>query len=427
MILKILEGKVDEAAVVKTRVDNYMARFANNEITVFKNWTVENTYLYVARGRRVASAGFTGRPALEEVERLVKSLESLPEDPLYVSLGGPAPVSHSEAGEDFSKLPDLVKRAVDAAEGVERNAGVVAYTYVSVEYEDTAGRSGRYAVNRVYMTMRSFSGEFSVTGAAAARRISELKAEELGSRNAQLLSLSRGLPQIRIEPTRADLLLSPLVFGHILGEVAALWTNGAEVLSGSSRYSKEDLGAAVASPALTVVEKAADPASYGFTPFDVEGVPAKAVELYKRGVLSGFIHTRRTANALGAEPTGHDLFHWVRPYPGHLEIAGGDAPDDLQDLFKELGSGFYIHNNWYTRYQNVKTGQFSTVGRDLALEIKNGRPTAVVKFIRVADTLENLVKNVSALSKTTRQVYWWDMPVPATAPYALVRNVGVTT
>ena len=97
MILKILEGKVDEAAVVKTRVDNYMARFANNEITVFKNWTVENTYLYVARGRRVASAGFTGRPALEEVERLVKSLESLPEDPLYVSLGGPAPVSHSEA------------------------------------------------------------------------------------------------------------------------------------------------------------------------------------------------------------------------------------------------------------------------------------------------------------------------------------------
>ncbi|MEM1599063.1 MAG: metallopeptidase TldD-related protein, partial [Pyrobaculum sp.] len=166
---------------------------------------------------------------------------------------------------------------------------------------------------------------------------------------------------------------------------------------------------------------------YGFTPFDVEGVPAKAVELYKRGVLSGFIHTRRTANALGAEPTGHALFHWVRPYPGHLEIAGGDAPDDLQDLFKELGSGFYIHNNWYTRYQNVKTGQFSTVGRDLALEIKNGRPTAVVKFIRVADTLENLVKNVSALSKTTRQVYWWDMPVPATAPYALVRNVGVTT
>ncbi|MEZ0319897.1 MAG: TldD/PmbA family protein [Pyrobaculum sp.] len=427
MILKILEGLADEAAVVKTRVENYMVRFANDEISVFKNWTVENTNLYVAKGRRVASAGFTGRPALGEVERLVKSLESLPEDPLYVALGGPAPVNYSEAVEDFSKLPDLVKRAVEAAVGVERSAGVVAYAHVSVEYEDSVGRSGRYSVNRVYMAMRSFLGEFSATSAAAARRISELKAEELGARNAQLLSLSKGLPQIRIEPTRADLLLSPLVFGHLIGEAAAFWTSGAEVLAGSSRYSKEDLGAAVASPVLTVVEKTADPASYGFTPFDIEGVPARAVELYRGGVLTGLIHTRRTAKALGAEPTGHALFHWVRPHPGHIEIAGGDASDDLEDLFEELGSGFYIHNNWYTRYQNVKTGQFSTVGRDLALQVKNGKPVAVVKFIRIADTLENVIKNIYALSNTARQVYWWDMPAPATAPYALVRNVGITT
>ncbi|MDT7873765.1 MAG: metallopeptidase TldD-related protein, partial [Pyrobaculum sp.] len=85
------------------------------------------------------------------------------------------------------------------------------------------------------------------------------------------------------------------------------------------------------------------------------------------------------------------------------------------------------HGNWYTRYQNVKTGQFSTVGRDVALEVKDGRPAAVVKYIRIADTMENVVRNVAELSKAQKQVYWWDMPTPANAPYAIIRQIGVTT
>lgn len=110
-----------------------------------------------------------------------------------------------------------------------------------------------------------------------------------------------------------------------------------------------------------------------------------------------------------------------------MEVGAGDASGDLEELFAELKNGFYIHNNWYTRYQNVKTGQFSTVGRDVALEVRDGRPVAVVKFIRIADTLENVVKNVEALSKKRAQVYWWDMPAPATSTWAILRNIGITT
>jgi PmbA protein len=73
----------------------------------------------------------------------------------------------------------------------------------------------------------------------------------------------------------------------------------------------------------------------------------------------------------------------------------------------------------------VKTGQFSTVGRDVALAVRGGRPVAVVRHMRIADTLENVLRNVSSLSGEPAQVFWWDMPVPATVPFAIVENIGV--
>ena len=225
----------------------------------------------------------------------MKRLASLPEDPLYVPVEGPRLPTRREPPEDFEKLPDLVKRAVDSAAGVERNAGVVNLAYVEVEYEDSTGRGGQYAVNRVYMAMRSFLGELSATAAAAGRRIADIKAEKLGEENSQILSLAKGLPQRRVEPTKADLLLSPLVFGHLVGELMHFWTNGSEVVANSSRYTKEDVGRQVASELLTVVEKTYDESAHGYAPFDFEGTPPRPVEVYRRGVLSGFIHTRRTA------------------------------------------------------------------------------------------------------------------------------------
>ncbi|MGC9130105.1 MAG: TldD/PmbA family protein [Pyrobaculum sp.] len=427
MILKILAGRVDEAAVVRTRLLHYMVRFANDEVTAFKHWAAESTFIYVAKSRKTAAVAVTGPPSLEKVEEAVKRLATAPEDPLYVPIGGPSPATRHESPEDFEKLPDLVKAAVDAASGVERSAGVVHLTHASVSYEDTAGRSGAYSVNRVYMAMRSFLGDLSATSAAAGRRIGDIDAARLGRENAHLLDLARGLPQVRVEPARADLLLSPLVFAHLIGEAAGNWASGSEVLAGTSRYTKEDIGREVASQLLTVADAAHDPGAYGHTPFDLEGVPPRPVEIYRGGQLAGLLHTRRTAHALGMEPTGHAMHHYARPWPGHIRIAPGDGPADLEELLRDLRRGYYIHNNWYTRFQNVKTGQFSTVGRDVALEVRDGKPVAVVKYIRIADTLENLVNNVAQLSREARQIYWWDMPTPAHSPHAIVKNIGITT
>ncbi|MFN3803863.1 MAG: metallopeptidase TldD-related protein [Pyrobaculum sp.] len=425
MILRLFSNRVDEAALVKVSQKNYMARFANDEVTIFKHWTSESLYLYLARGRRALYVNMSGGLDIQMLEREVRRLSTLPEDPLYVPLGGPTPGVYQEPEGDPERLVDLVKTAVDNTEGVERNAGAARMIYSTVEYEDTAGRTGRYALNKIFLTMRSFAGELSVTNTAAGRQ--EVDARRLAVANSQLLSLARGLPKRRAEASKTRLLLSPIVFGHLMGEVAMHWVNGGEVIAQTSRYTKEDLGKEVASENLTLVETTYYQHAYGFTPFDFEGIPPRRVGIFDRGVLKEFIHNRRTAARLGVESTGHALGGWVRPSPGHVEVAPGDIPHDVEILMTELRRGYYIHNNWYTRYQNVKTGQFSTVGRDLALEVIDGRPVAVVKFVRIADTLENIVRNIAALSKEAEQVYWWDMVVPATAPYAIIQDVGITT
>ncbi|MGC8583663.1 MAG: metallopeptidase TldD-related protein [Thermoproteus sp.] len=425
MMLKLVERLVDEAALVKVRAEHYMVRFANDEITAFKTWIAEEVSLYLAKDGRTTSISFTGEPDLKALDEALKRLPKLPQDPLYVRLRANPPAPREEREEDFERLADAVAEAIAGATGAERNAGAALLTYVRFEYEDTYGKSGKYAANRAYLTIRSFRGDLSATAATAARRIQELRPREAGAANAELLELAKGLPVRDVEPGRYRLLLSPLVFGHLMGEVASMWLTGLNVISGSSRYGPNDVGSAAASERLTLADVTADEGVYGFAPLDYEGNAAKRVELIRRGVLAGFLHNNKTAAKLGVETTGHALRGWFAPAPGHISVAPGDGARDLQGLLAELGDGYYLHNNWYTRYQNIKTGQFSTVGRDVALAVKGGRPVAVVRRMRIADTLEAVMKGIEALSSSAAQVYWWDMPVPATVPYALIADVGV--
>ena len=426
-MIERLSRLVDEAALVKIKIDNYMVRFANDEVTVFKHWTTRRESLYLAKDKRAMSLSSSVEFKWEDVEGALKKLGEMPEDPLYLPLNCRPRLMGAESFDNYEKLLDVVKEAVDSADGAERNAGAAVLSYSYVTYEDTAGASGSYGVNKVYLTIRSFYRDLSATSSIAARRVAELNGKRAGSMNSQLLNIAKGLPSKRVEPGRRDLLLSPLIWGSLMGEVVSVWASGTEVLAQSSRYGLEDLGRLVASASLNVEEGAWRSENFGYMPFDSEGCPTRRVEIYREGVLTSFIHTRRSAKYFGTEPTGHAVETYMSAAPSHIEVAPGDAPGDLDGLFKELREGYYIHGNWYTRYQNVKTGQFSTVGRDVALEIKDGRPVSVVKFIRIIDTLENIVKNVESLSKNTLQVYWWDMRAAATAPYVVLRNVGVST
>ncbi|WP_243671142.1 metallopeptidase TldD-related protein [Vulcanisaeta sp. JCM 16161] len=83
----------------------------------------------------------------------------------------------------------------------------------------------------------------------------------------------------------------------------------------------------------------------------------------------------------------------VEPRPRHVAISTGRLPNDVEAIAAELGNGIVITNNWYTRFQNIKEGVFSTVVRDVALLVRNGRLSARVRGLRIADSFRTLLRN----------------------------------
>ena len=77
-----------------------------------------------------------------------------------------------------------------------------------------------------------------------------------------------------------------------------------DVLAGASVLAGK-LGAQVGAPGVTVVDDPGRPGTVGRYPYDDEGVPARRVTLIEDGVLKEYLHTRRTAAAMGRPPNGH--------------------------------------------------------------------------------------------------------------------------
>ena len=85
-------------------------------------------------------------------------------------------------------------------------------------------------------------------------------------------------------------------------------------------------------------------------------------------------------------------------------------------------------NIWYTRFQNYRTGDFSTIPRDGLFIIRNGELWQPVKGLRITDNLQRLLENITALSNKPETILWWGMDdqIPSTTPYVLVKDLNLT-
>ncbi len=83
-------------------------------------------------------------------------------------------------------------------------------------------------------------------------------------------------------------------------------------------------------------------------------------------------------------------------------------------------------NNWYTRFQDYRNGDFSTVCRDGIFKVKDGKVDSALKDIRISDNMPRILRNIEAISDTQYWIRWWEVPTPTLTPYVMVKNVGVT-
>ncbi|HDJ04772.1 MAG TPA: TldD/PmbA family protein, partial [Candidatus Bathyarchaeota archaeon] len=182
------------------------------------------------------------------------------------------------------------------------------------------------------------------------------------------------------------------------------------------------IGSEVASEEFTLLDDPTLSGSYGARAFDDEGVPTRRNTIVDRGVLETYLHNSTTAKKFDTETTGNAGL--IVPRPWNLVVEPGDKT--FEELLSEIDRGLYVTNDWYLRYQNYRTGDFSTIPRDGLFLIKGGEVEGAVRELRISDNMIRVFKNLRALSKSRFWIKWWEVEVPTLTPYAVVEDLNFT-
>ncbi len=427
-----LDRGFEEAAAAVDVYESVMVKFANSIVTVVQTWVGADAEMYLARKGRVyvVERQVTG-PA--DVERLVSdalrvvevSEPAKPYAPLPEPTGKPLEaLSDRSLEEKMDRAAELAEEVIDAGTRVDsrvRMAGMVEVsTGVRIVYTSRGAR-----LEEPYTSLEAYaralvddaSGHWAYTTARyeleGLRRVGETAASFA-------LEASRK-PAVKPEPGFYQALLSPLVVGNLVGDLAWM-ASGLAVLMGFSVFAKHGVGSRIGSERVTVVDNPHDPDLPGSTGFDDEGVATIVKPVIEKGVVKSILHNTKTAAAMKTSSTGNAGY--VMPRPWNVIVEPGDS--DYDEMVAEIRRGFIVLNNWYTRFQNYYEGVFSTVTRDALLYVENGEIKGAVARLRIADTVPSMLSAVTLVGKEVFKVRWWEVPFPTKAPYMLVEKLRFT-
>ncbi len=176
-------------------------------------------------------------------------------------------------------------------------------------------------------------------------------------------------------------------FGHF-SEADGLENN-------KSLREKMQMGLKLGSDKITIIADSTMEGDLGYYQYDDEGVKVKKVTLLDKGVLTGRLHSRKTAANFGEEYTGHSVAEDYRYSPiirmGTIFVEPGDK--EFDDLVKEVGDGLYICD---AKGGQTVGGNF-TFGAQYGYLIKDGKIGPMVRDINMMGNLFTTLENIEAV------------------------------
>jgi PmbA protein len=429
---------IESSAAGFTTLLERMVRFSNNSITITNTWKTEVPTVYLISGKKRAACHVEEQnPQVlrDAIQELVKAMKVTPEGDVAFELPkGPFKYEtvpgryDKKLAEAETELVDAVETGINAAkkEGAHRVSGVVISRAWEHHVLTSAGAEGSDRGTEVEMTIRAFaSDEASGQGISLSTSLEQFNPEDAG-RNAGRLAKMVLNPEPG-KPGKYNVVFGPSIFANLLNRVGDS-ASAYSVDLGLSFFGNM-LGTKVASEDFTMHDNSRLPNGPGSISFDDEGYPTQDIAIIDHGTLRTYLHTSYTAAKYKSPLTGSARFEGGIAGMGaaarNLVVEPGDK--SLDDLIGMANDGLYITNNWYTRFQNYQTGDFSTICRDGMFLIKNGKLAGPVKGLRVSDNMVRILQSVKALSKDRYWVKWWEVETPTLTPYALVEGVGITT
>lgn len=428
---------VQSIAAGFTRSRERMVRFSNNSVTVTNSSLTESPTIYLVSGKKRAACRIEEQNPSDLdsiIEELVTTMKVTPEGNVEFALPqGPfnyqavPGIYDKKLAEAETELIDAVEAGINAAEkeGAVRTSGVIASYDWERHVLTSAGAEGSDKGTEIEMTIRAFAADDAAgQGISVATSLQNFRPEEAGRTAGRIAKMAQN-PEPG-ESGTYNVVFGPSIFANFLNRVGDS-TSAYAVDLGLSFFT-DMLKRKVASDNFTLHDSSHLADGPGSTALDDEGYPTQKTPLIVNGVLETYLHTSYTAAEQKAALTGSAMFAaetGTYPAPRNLVLKAGES--SLEDLFDIAQEGLYITNNWYTRFQNYQSGDFSTICRDGVFKIENGKLAGPVKGVRLSDNMIRILQSVKALSREQHWIRWWEVSVPTLTPYVLVEGVGMTT
>jgi PmbA protein len=423
------EGASDVVVSV-TETEETMIRFSNNQITVSNRLHESMADVFVKVRERKAETeivDLSKRSLFSACRKLVGEAKRGPPGDLYVPLPqgpfnySPSLLNQGEIDMDSDLLVNWVNQALEAGleEGAERMAGSMIVRNSKLTLQTSGNVFGVTNKSTVELSVRAFGANLSSGhSVSVATRAKDFKPEDAGREAGMMARLSRN--QTDGQPGDFDAVLGPMVFADLLQQTGR-FASAFYVDAGLS-FLKDRLGQQIASQNLTLLDDPTLEGSYGAFPFDSEGLPTKRKAIIDKGVLSTYLHNTATARKMNIDSTANAGL--INPQPFNLIVEGGKGT--VQDLIAQVEKGIYVTNDWYLRYQNWSTGDFSMIPRDAMFAIEDGELKSPIKELRISGNLLQMLSNISQVGGDRKWIKWWEVDIPTLSPSALISSTRFT-
>jgi PmbA protein len=413
-----------------------MVRFSNNSITVVKTWDVVSPVIYLGFGTRSISSRLsdTSTTTIDKtISQMLSAVKALPESVESHLSKGPFQYKQIPGIHD-SKIPQLEGELTDYVEsainssldaGSKRVSGVLSSYHWRKSLNTSTSIEASTEQTMIELSMRSFTeDDASGQGMSVSTTLKDFGPTKAGEESGSFAKTS--LKPEQGKEGKYNVVFGPSIFGNLINSVA--FSASAFAVEAGFSFLGDKLGQKVASEELTLTDDRLRANAPGAMAFDDEGHPSRVNPLIEKGTFKTIVHDSRTAAKFKTSPTGNAIwdsdFGMIIPVPTCLVAEPGNMT--REELFEEAGDGLYITNNWYTRFQNYQTGDFSTIPRDAMFRIENGKLGQPVKGLRVSDNLLRILQSIRGVSEERKWIRWWEVSIPTYLGHFLVDQVGIT-
>ncbi len=211
----------------------------------------------------------------------------------------------------------------------------------------------------------------------AIRRASEMPQAEM---------VQGGKYTVVLDPSMTGLFIHE-AFGH-LSEADGIYEN-------EKLKNVMVLGSRFGAPELTVTDGAITPGLHGSYRYDDEGTPAGKTTLIKEGILTGRLHSRETAGAMGETALGNAraISYQYAPIVRMTNTCIEPGNSRFEEMVKDVPNGLYIRG---TRGGTTMKEMFTFAAQE-AFMIRNGEIAERVRGVVMMGNLFETLKNIDAI------------------------------